>query len=338
MIPHSRPWVIERDRHDVDEVLRDECVSQYRWAPKLEHELARRTGAATAYAYGSGTLALCGALRALRLPSGSGAAIPAYICSDVATAVWMAGLVPVRIDCTPSYRFQTSLLDEALRENVVRAIIVAHPFGLVDALEGLNLGSTPVVEDCSHVPRPGFYLEHSLFATGSMEGTKLLGAGEGGYLLARSVAPHFDARGTFQYGRCSDILARLALNQFDRMGENLLRREWIANQYAAIWPPFNGDSLRAAWFRYHVRLRDLVAVEEFIGDAVSAGITIRRPIMPDPSMQPVRTFGSCAVAAELWGTLASVPLYPALPNVSVVHIAEFLRMWREDHQGKIFRP
>lgn len=330
MISHSRPWLTDTDQQSLLAAVQDECLSQYRWAEEFREALLRYSGAEEVILAGSGTMAIFAALRMLRLPQGSKVAISAYTCYDVARAVYLANLVPEAIDCTESGLLQVSALNVAIASGRISAVIAVHPFGMIETLDGADLHGVPVIEDCAHVP-PAFYLQNSLFSAGSLESTKLLGAGEGGYLLQRGIRPSVGPLGDYTYGRCADLVARLALNQLRRLEENLQRRERIADAYSTIWPAIARDARRGAWFRYHLALRDNQSAELLMQDAQMEGILVRRPVMPSPLSMSSELYAACPNALRQWEIRTSVPIYPSLSEQETREICRFLSRWRGTH-------
>src|SRR5262245_55781547 len=72
------------------------------WLDRLEEAWAGAHGVRHAVAVASGTAALTLILRALRLPEGDEALVPAWGCPAVDVAVLAAGLTPVHVDLDPA--------------------------------------------------------------------------------------------------------------------------------------------------------------------------------------------------------------------------------------------
>lgn len=325
MIPHSCPWVLPEDKKAVLAALDEKRVCTWHKAKLLVDRIAVSAGAGECELYATGTLALCAALRDLNLPQGSGVGMPSFTCSDVLRGILAAGLNPVILDCDEQGLVSFAAVAHSYKQGKIKAMVCVHQFGLLcrkrPGFEGL-----PVVEDCSHVP-PGFYYSDSVSAFGSMEGTKLIGVGEGGYYLRRKKADSRNFAISLNIGdRLSDVLAVLALNQLDRLKENLERRAELARHYIACC--HRGrilDGERAAFFRFLLELESKNNADQLIVDAEAAGISVKRPIMP----APVHRLWSgvaykCPNADILWERVVSVPLYPALSKEEEGHVARFL--------------
>ena len=330
LVPHSRPWLLPEDEIAVTRAVRAGEVATFRHAQLLAAALAEYAGEKRCRLFGTGSLALAAGLRGLALPAGSGVAIPAFTCPDVLRGVLAAGLLPVVLDCTKSGCMDAALVRVAAADGRVRAAVAVHQFGVVNRdLESLS-GTLPVLEDCCHVP-PRRYLRDSVGAFGSFEGTKLLGAGEGGWLMA-------DAWGDEHPGeRLSDLVAAIACNQLVRLGDNLARRETLARSFG---PAVGQDRVvsgeRACWFRFLVRVDGESDVARAINAAAQRGILCRRPIMPGPlHRHPLAAAPAspCPRAEALWSQLISVPLYPALTVTDVERVILFLNDFFQKNAG-----
>lgn len=312
-IPHLRPWIVAEDIQAVTATLEERSISSYRYHHLLQERLCQLTNSATCLLFATGTLALRSALLLTGLESGSGIAIPSYTCPDLLTATLTAGFRPVVIDCDATGLLDVGKVIEAHRCGEIRAAVAVHQFGLLNLAMQPLTALMPVIEDCCHVP-PKAYLRGSRAVFGSFEGTKLLGAGEGGYPLL----PEPPARGpldSWQLGeRLSDLVAVLALRQLDRLEENLRRRSALATAYVQHVSPHRvvaGE--RAAWFRFLVRTDSEQHRQQVLDLAHAQGITVRRPIMPHPLHRLLGLSDQgCPVSTELWERLVSIPLYPDL--------------------------
>lgn len=323
IIPHLRPWILKEDINAVNSALSEKSVCSWHYAEKLSEALEEYSGFESCRLYASGTLALRAALLHSDIPEGSGIGIPSFTCKGVLYGVLAAGYRPFIIDCDDAGLMNGDVALMAFEDGHISACIAVHQFGLVNrSIEHLT-DSMTVIEDCSHVP-PKKYLSGSKGVFGSLEGTKLLGAGEGGYLLLDSYHP--DAADMILGNRLSDIIAVLALCQLKRLNENIQKRESIALKYKKAlkgFQPIYGE--RAAWFRFLLRMDSLDSVNELIEEAEQKGITLRRPIMPCSLHKYVNEFiDRCPNTEKLWETVVSIPLYPDLTESEIDIITQFL--------------
>lgn len=328
-IAHSRPWITKADIEAVKRALEERSVCSWRYAERLSAKLAKAAGFQSCSLYASGTLALRAALACLRLPPGSAIAIPAFTCQDVLNAVCFAGYRPCIIDCDDLGLMRADLVASSLRKKNIKGVVAVHQFGLVNVSLGPLAGALPIIEDCSHVP-PAQYLKGSKAIIGSLEGTKLLGAGEGGYFLFNGnlidkIAGD-NLYSTVPGEGLSDIIAALALSQTKRIAENIEKRRRIANKFSASLSRLSViDGPRACWFRFLVRARSYSEAKNLIRLGVRSGITLRQPIMPHPLNRFAPEFrGRCPNAEKLWRTIVSVPIYPDLSDFESRFITRFL--------------
>lgn len=322
-IPHSSPWLQPEDLAAVQETLRAGQVCSWRTKDRLRDALAAHAQAACCQLFATGSLALTAAIRALNLPPGSAVGVPSFTCPDVAWAVTAAGLTPLVLDCAENGVLSTRETLEAAAQGRIAAAIAVHQFGVVDqSLERL-CPVLPVIEDCSHVP-PRFWLAGSVAAAGSMEGTKLLGAGEGGYLLLRPDMPG-EPPTSAQGARLADPLAALALRQLERLDQNLSRRAENAARYAeAVAPRRITGAQKACWFRFVLRADGPREVAALLQRAAGHGIALRRPVMPLPLHSLLPEQAHAPMAQAHFEASVSVPVHPALAQEDLDRVVQFL--------------
>ncbi|MGA2265683.1 MAG: DegT/DnrJ/EryC1/StrS family aminotransferase [Phycisphaerae bacterium] len=141
----------------------------------------------------NGTAALVVALRAMRLPAGSGVAVPIYNCVTVFEAVRLAGLRCVFIDNDPD-TFGYDLDSLARRSKEVSAAILVHTFGYAGDCDAVSrlLPGRPIIEDCAHAlgsRRGGVPLGfRGVAAAFSFNFHKPVSTGGGGWLIVNNPA------------------------------------------------------------------------------------------------------------------------------------------------------
>jgi perosamine synthetase len=317
-ISHSRPWILPQDIDAVNQALAEKAICHWQYAEELASSIAKYSGMTGCHLYSSGTLALRASLGLLKIPRKSAIGIPSFTCDGVLRGVIAAGYEPYIIDCDDYGLLNLDLALEACERGHIQACVIVHQFGLVNTrLESL-CEYVPVIEDCSHVP-PGQYLKNSFAVFGSLEGTKFIGGGEGGYLLQSEIITEVDlinAANILLGDRMSDLLSVLALCQIARIKENIENRSRIAKLYQeALWTqPINSEG-RIVWFRFLIDLKNIKNVDFFINEASNSGITVRRPIMPHPlNGYFVEMQKSCPIAHRLWQQTVSLPIYPDMTD------------------------
>ena len=327
-IQHLRTWILPGDIKAVTNALSEGAICNWRYAEKLSASIKEYSGFQTCLLYSTGTLALRAALLSLNLSEGSTVGIPSFTCKEVLTGVITAGYKPYILDCDDAGLMDAKEAYRAFKRQNIHAAVSVHQFGLINRGMECLTSEMPVIEDCCHVP-PKQYLKRSQAIFGSLEGTKLLGAGEGGYLLLND-SMNIDNINKTNIGlgnRLSDLIAVLSLCQLNRLSENIRRREYIASEYKkAVRNNHVIDGERASWFRFLVHMESPKLVDDLIENGQKAGIILKRPIMPFPLHKYIDEFeDKCTNTEKLWTTLVSIPLYPNLKDSEIRYIMQFLR-------------
>jgi len=191
-------WPVFSDTEEaaVLRILRDGNVSTHPVIQELEEDFRQFTGRNYALAHCNGTAALLAAFHALGLQPGDEVLVPsATFWASVLPMIW-CGLVPVFCESEPD-TLGIDPVDAARRITPrTRAIVVVHLWGLPCKVREIRqLADThglKIIEDASHshgasvegVPC-GRFGDVSVF---SMQGDKLVPAGEGGVLLTDDEA------------------------------------------------------------------------------------------------------------------------------------------------------
>jgi dTDP-4-amino-4,6-dideoxygalactose transaminase len=245
------PWPV-CDEQDEQRLLG--ALRSGRWAENgpLEREFEKAFvalhGAADGVAVSNGTVSLLIALRALGIGPGDEVIVPALTWMATATTVLEAQALPVFVDVDP----ETLCIDAAAAEAAVTsrtaAIVPVHLYTCMadmDAIVALaRKHRLAVIEDCAHA--------HGAFWKGKGAGTigdlgsfsfqqsKVMTAGEGGFLLSRDKAlvdkcyslkncgRQVEGRGAPIFGgnhRATEWQAGILLGQVARFAEQHARRE-----------------------------------------------------------------------------------------------------------------
>ena len=191
-------------------ILRDGNVSKHPVIEELEDDFRRLTGRAHALAHCNGTAALLAAFHALGLQPGDEVLVPsATFWASVSPMIW-CGLVPVFCE---SENETLGIDPQDARQRITprtRAIVIVHLWGLPCKVGEIQQLATEhglkIIEDASHahgasvdgVPC-GRFGDVSVF---SMQGDKLVPAGEGGVLLT-------DDEAIFKRAVCLGDIARI---------------------------------------------------------------------------------------------------------------------------------
>jgi perosamine synthetase len=344
MIPHSRPWVDEADLSSVMDILRSEQIGQGATTSLFEAALSRWLDIeAAGVAVASGGAALWMALCALDVQRGDDVILPTYVCRSVFDAVLAAGATPVLADVGPEWVLTPATV--APRVNTrTRAIIVPHMYGIFADVAAFRQFDVPVIEDCAQaLDRPSRWRMRGDIGVFSFHPTKCFTTGEGGLALARDPSLNDrlravrdgDAGVSRVAAPMSSIAAGLGLSQLARLDASLARRRAIAATYRLALGETGVTRLRRTpWCRtMHFRfvMSDAGGFDAAADYFLRRGIIVRRGV--DALLH--RALGMSdewfPMAAELFETTVSVPIYPALTDAQVTTCAEALGAWATAH-------
>lgn len=261
------PILDDKDEQAVLRVMRDGKISGHPVIRELEADYAQMTGMPHALAHNNGTAGLLAAFHAIDLRPGDEVLVPtATFWASVLPMMWL-GAVPVFCESEP----ERLGLDPADLERKItprtRAIVVVHMFGLPSKMTKIRAladkHGLKIIEDASHAHGAEWRGQPcgSLGDIGvfSMQGDKLVPAGEGGMFLCRDpehferaaclgdiariieLAPparRFAATGMGVKTRISPLSAAIARSQLARLGERNLRRntnlEYLSHRLEAL--------------------------------------------------------------------------------------------------------
>ncbi len=341
MIPHSRPWLEEKDVKAAAHVLQTGHVAQGPYVERFERSLAAWVGVSGGVAVSSGTAALELALRALGVESGDEVIMPSYVCA----APWLAA---VRVGAQPrvaDIELETYGIDPAKAEKALtsktRAIIVPHLFGLPADVTRLAALGVPIIEDCAQTL--GATVDNRQVGTlgtaavCSFYATKLLCTGEGGMVLSDDETILERARALREYDeeptleaasfnhKMTDLQAALGVSQLERFQAFLTRRSAIAARYRdvlhkldVVLPGIPKGSTHI-YYRYVIRVPAWRRNRGALGDALARlehrGVQCRRPIFRALHRYlQLDGFPQCEEASE---TAISIPLYPSMTDEEI---------------------
>lgn len=340
MIPHSRPWIADADVQVVTAILRSEMVGQGATVERFEAGFSHWLGMnQQGIAVSSGSAALQLALMALGVSSGDEVILPTYVCRSVFDAVRAAGGTPVLADVGHQGLVTPSDVAPIIGLRT-KAVIVPHLFGAFADVAAFRTFGVPIVEDCAQaVDRPEHWKIGGDIAVFSFHPTKCLTTGEGG--MAVAVDPNLNARmRAIRDGRLasrvllapmSDLAAALGLTQLGRYDHALERRRAIARTYRrALGDEAPFHLRRTPWdrtmhFRFVVTAAD--GVEKAVEIFASRGVIVRRAVDTLLHRLEGRSDRMFPVATELFETLVSVPIYPALSDDEVERVSGALAAW-----------
>lgn len=188
------PPITQRDISVVTNLLARGEISYYGREGEvaaLEAEFSGRIGVPFAVTCSSGTAALHSAFFGLGLETGDEVICPTFTFLSTVMPLFVVNALPVLVDCEPDTGNIDASNIEAAITHRTKAIVVVHLNGhvcdmgpIIDIARRRNL---KVVEDCSHAhgatwngAEVGGLGDVSIF---SLQGSKLVAAGQGGILL-----------------------------------------------------------------------------------------------------------------------------------------------------------
>jgi UDP-4-amino-4-deoxy-L-arabinose-oxoglutarate aminotransferase len=331
-IHHSAPAIDEADVAAVTAQLGTGQLAAGDAAARFEALFGAAIGAPAdaVLAVGSGTHALAVALGLVGVRAGDAVAVPTYACRALVDAGRTVGAREAICDVDDSYCLDLSALDAA-----PAAVVAFHPFGRRMALGSARELGCPVIEDCAHLLSRSTEADVSIY---SFHTTKLLAAGEGGAVAARSECARarladlrrgHDATGRFVargFVPLSDLGASLALAQLERREAFARRRRELAavydEQLAGVLErgPDPGEEVPFRW------VAQTAAAFEPLREALHArGVAVRRPVDPLLHHELGLDAARFPVAERLYGRTVSLPLYPALTDEQARHVAAQVR-------------
>ncbi|WP_431098459.1 DegT/DnrJ/EryC1/StrS family aminotransferase [Polaromonas aquatica] len=326
-IPHSAPWISADDISSVSAVLARGMLANGVLVQEFEAECQRYLQLDRAWATTSGQAALVRALLALGVGSEGEVVMPTYVCQSVADAVRAIGARPVYCDVGEDWCINAASVSSVLSSKTV-AIVAVHAFGVFADVQALLQFGVPVIEDCCQCfsPQVGAIGAVAIY---SLHATKCLTGAEGGLIatahpeIAKAITNSYER--TPESGRFSDLQAALALSQLRRYPEMLHRRALLANTYFESLPPEATKRLsrvknRCMFFRFPLSLAS--GFDAFSENFQIYGVTTRRGVDQLLHRQQTTDDRNFPVAAELYRTTLSLPLYPSLQQTDLNHILE----------------
>lgn len=312
------------------------------WVARLEDAFREYYNVPYALATSSGTAALHSAYTGLRLGPGDEVICPTLTYLATVMPVFHANAIPVLVDCDAD----TGQIDvEAVAQAITsktRAIVVTHNWGHcgdVDRLLSIAADAgLAVVEDCSHA-HGARYRDRLVGTLGdvgvfSLQGRKLIAAGQGGMLITRDreiydravLLGHFRVRAQQEvqgpgavfartgYGlnyRMHPFAAAYGWHQFQRMDEYIARRGRNANAVTDAlsgsrhWRPHEtaDTTTRVSWYNYKVSPRDegllarIGSLDRLCGHPAASELSIRRPSNPPLHLEAAFQSSSFALRA-----------------------------------------
>jgi dTDP-4-amino-4,6-dideoxygalactose transaminase len=319
---------------------------------KFEEEFAGYTGLSHCISVANGTDALELALRALDLQPGQKVACVANAGFYSATAIHLAGGVPLYVDVEEqSLTMAPEALEQALRDQPA-AVIATHLYGQLAAIERLaaicRSAGVPLIEDCaqSHGAsrngrRAGSFADLACF---SFYPTKNLGAlGDGGAVLTANDALATRLKGLRQYGwskkyevsmlggcnsRLDEIQAAVLRAKLPLLEQHNARRRAIATRYNDAFArlPLRLPASVGVDFVAHLYVVRTDRREALRAHLAACGVAtdVHYPIadIRQPAFAGLYGGASLPVSEAACATAMSLPCFPGMPQEDVERVVQ----------------
>jgi len=322
-IPHARPVFGAAYEHAALAVVQSGFLAQGKQTQALEACIKSQLQRRYVIAVDSGTSALMLSIRALFQHQPRRIGIPAYACASLLFAVKAAGAEPVCIDCDDGLCYNQTQVHEICHS--LDALIVVHPFGMVDPIITADL-PCPIIEDIAQ--SVGASLSGKAVGTwsnisiGSCYATKPWGGAYGGFIttedehIASSIQHMINpdqsdlCQPYVGHHQLSDLHATLAIQRIQHAAQEQKQRQQLQLQYQHIIQTTTAtaitshhDSISNA-FRYIIRTPQDADV--IIAQLNALGIAARQPVQ-----QPLHHHQqehNCPHADQAWQHCLSLPM------------------------------
>ncbi len=347
MIPYSNPksqYLSYKDEIDssIKRVLSKGQFVLGENVHSFEKEFSEYIGSKHSVSVGSGTDALCIALRALGLKQGDEVIAPSHTATATATAITMVGATPILVDADPVfYTIDPLAISQAITPRT-KAIIVVHIYGQPADMDKIMViareNNLRLIEDCAQAPgatynnrRVGSMGDLGCF---SFYPTKNLGAlGDGGSIvtsdshlskqLIRLRHYRWDENRVSQINgynsRLDEIQAAVLRVKLKYLDKDNSKRAKLAKIYEKELGhlPLETPSLRPSSFHvYHlyvlsVERRDAL-VAHLKSNDIFAGIHYPIPVHLMPAFKHISNPRLLAHTERIAKRVISLPIYPEL--------------------------
>ena len=322
---------------------------------KFEEEFAAYTGVPYCISVANGTDALELALRALELKPGQKVACVANAGFYSATAIHLAGAVPLYVDVGEQFlTMAPESLEQALREKPV-AVIATHLYGQLAPIERLaaicRSAGVPLIEDCAQShgasrggKRAGSFADLACF---SFYPTKNLGAlGDGGAVVTGSDALAGRLKALRQYGwskkyevsmlggcnsRLDEVQAAVLREKLPLLEQHNARRRAIATRYndAFAGLPLRLPASTGADFVAHLYVLRTDRREALRKHLAECGVAtdVHYPIadIRQPAFGARYETLALPVSEAACATAMSLPCFPGMPDEDAESVVQAVR-------------
>lgn len=351
MIPIAKPFISEREKQLVMEVLDSGMLVQGPKVAALEAMFAELCDVKHAIATTSGTTALHIALLAHGIGEGDEVITTPFTFIASANSILYVGARPVFVDIDEeTFNIDPNLIEAAITPKT-KAILPVHLYGYVCDMDAImeiaERHNLVVIEDACQAVGASFKGKKAgSFGTGtfSLYATKNVMSGEGGMIttndddiaekcrLIRShgmkVRYYHDMLG-YNY-RLSDLHAAIGIGQMERFAELKQARKanakYLSEHITSVKTPKVKPEYDHVWHQYTIRVnegsdRD-AAVKQLNEAGVGTGIFYPVPVHLQGYMRDLVGELSLPVSERLAKDVISIPVHPQVSQTDLEKIVE----------------
>jgi perosamine synthetase len=347
LIPIAKPFIDEREKRAVLEVLESGMLVQGQKVVELERRFAELCDVRFAVATSSGTAALHLALLANGIGPGDEVITSAFTFIASANSILYTGARPVFVDIDEeTFNLDAAKLEAAITP-ATRAIMPVSLYGQMADMERIEAiaeaHGLAIIEDaCQAIGAARFGRKAGSFGTGcfSLYATKNLMSAEGGMITTDSEALAHHCRLLRNHGmerryhyemlgynyRMTDIQAAIGLVQAERIEQfNEQRRAnaaYYAENLSGVLKPVEREGNWHVWHQYTIRVsgdRDRAIThlaEQGIGTAVFYPI----PAHKHAYMRAIVGEVSLPVTEQVAQEVISIPVHPQLSQADLAQV------------------
>jgi len=353
MIPHNKPTIGNEEIKAVANALYNLELTMGTKVKEFEKAFSKYIGI-NAAATSSGTSALHLALIAIGVSKNDEVIIPSYTCVAVAFPVLYQQAKPILADVNDDYNISVEDIRRKITEKT-KAVIVPHMFGYPANLNAIKElceeNNIYLIEDCAqsisalyHNKKVGTIGDISIF---SFYATKMMTTIQGGMVCARnsewtttikelrdpdqyrSTEDDLDTRLKYRY-TMSDVGAAVGIIQLKKLNHFINRRREIASIYRKelenMIHPIEKEDRIHVYSRYIIRTpyKPNMLIGKLQKRNIVCAMMHVPPLHRRALLKKFNSNAKCPKTEEIVNSAISLPIYPSLTDVEVIHVVDIL--------------
>jgi dTDP-4-amino-4,6-dideoxygalactose transaminase len=323
----------------------------------FEREFSSYIGTQYSVSVGSGTDALCMALRALGINSDDEVIVPSHTATATVAAIAQAGAIPVFADVDPEYWTLDPVSVEKMINSKTKGIVAVHLYGQpadMDSLKNIaQQNELKLIEDCAQAPGAK-YKNLQVGSIGdlgcfSFYPTKNLGAfGDGGAITTSDSDVVEQLKKLRQYGwdenrisqfpgynsRLDEIQAAILRVKLKYLDEDNAKRIVLANQYEKQFSslpaklPGKRSECTHVYHVYVIEVDQRDALVDYLeSHGVKAGIHYPVPVHLMPAFANTKI--TLSHTERTVSSILSLPMYPELNSIDQSQVVNNVKKFFE---------